>query len=205
MTQDVGETDLSSCPPQNRVRVRVGRGDCPSAHSWRNKAGRLLWAIVYSTIFRTSPRLCFGWRRMVLRRFGASIGKNARIDPTARIWAPWNLSMGDEASIGIRVDCYCVDRIEIGDHATVSQDVMLCTASHDITDPHMRLITARIVVASQAWVCARAFISPGVTIGEGGVVGAQSVVTRDVTEWTVVAGSPARAIKRRILVPRPVE
>jgi putative colanic acid biosynthesis acetyltransferase WcaF len=134
-----------------------------------------------------------------LKLFGARIGKNARIDPSARIWVPWNLQVGTEASIGMRVDCYCVDQIQIGDHATVSQDAMLCTASHDVSDPQMRLFTARITVSSQAWVCARAFVAPGVTVGEGAVVGAQSVVTHDVSPWTIVAGSPARTIKPRIL------
>ncbi|HLQ45630.1 MAG TPA: hypothetical protein VK137_12915 [Planctomycetaceae bacterium] len=92
-----------------------------------------------------------------------------------------------------------MDRLEIGDHATVSQDAMLCTASHDISDPHMRLVTAPIVISPQAWVCARAFVAPGVVVGDGAVVGAQSVVTRDIPAWTVVAGSPARAIKPRKL------
>ena len=187
----------------NSLQVQVGRRHCPSPHGWRNKAGRVLWTIIYVTLFRTSPRILFGWRRMLLRWFGAQIGTNARIDPTSRIWAPWNLSVGCEASIGIRVDCYCVDRIKIGNHATISQDVMLCTASHDTTDPHMRLLTAPIEVASQAWVCARAFVAPGVTICEGAVIGAQSVVTHDVAEWSIVGGAPARLIKPRILVKRP--
>ena len=189
----------SNSPSTDRLQVRVGKGECPSPHSWRNKAGRVLWSMVYLLCFRPSPRVCYGWRRMLLCGFGARIGRNARIHPTARIWAPWNLVVGTEASVAHDVDCYCVDRLEIGDHATVSQYVMLCTATHDISDPNMRLVTAPIVISPQAWVCARAFVAPGVVIGVGAVVGAQSVVTRDVPAWTVVAGSPARFIKLREL------
>ena len=107
--------------------------------------------------------------------------------------------MGDEVAIAHDVDCYCVDRLTIGDHATVSQYSFLCTASHDIADPHMKLITAPIHLAAQSWVCAGVFVSPGVTIGEGAVAGAMSVVTRNVEPWTVVAGNPAKVIRERIL------
>lgn len=187
----------------NQLQVRVGKRDCPSPHSWRNKAGRVLWAIVYSTLFRPSPRICFGWRRMLLRLFGARIGSNARIHPLARIWAPWNLVVGAEASVAHDVDCYCVDRLEIGDHATVSQYAILCTASHDVSDPHMRLVSAPIVIAPECWIGARAFLLPGVNVGHGAVVGAQAVVTRNVSGWVIVAGNPAQVIGPRVLVERP--
>jgi len=189
----------TSTPTDRRLQVRVGKSDCPSPHSLNNKILRVLWSMAYVTLFRISPRICYGWRRMILRVFGARIGRNARIHPTVRIWAPWNLRIGSEVSIAHDVDCYSVNRIEIGDHATVSQYSMLCTATHNITDPHMGLVTAPILVASQAWVCARSFVAPGISIEEGAVVGAQSVVTRDVAAWTVVAGNPARFIKMRVL------
>jgi putative colanic acid biosynthesis acetyltransferase WcaF len=193
------DTDVGTPIPNATLQVRVSKVECPSPHTWGNKLGRVLWAVVYVALFRPSPRICYAWRRMLLRCFGARIGRNTRIHPTARLWAPWNLTVGTEASVAHDVDCYCVDRIEIGDHATVSQYAMLCTASHDLSDPNMRLVTAPIVISPQAWVCARAFVAPGVAIGIGAVVGAQSVVTRDVPAWTVVAGSPARAIKLREL------
>ncbi len=180
-------------------RVAVSKRDCPSPHSTANKAGRVLWAVVWLVLFRLSPRVMYGWRRMLLRLFGARVGRNARISPSVRVWAPWNLTVGDEASLARDVDCYCVDKLRIGDHATVSQEAFLCTASHDIADPHMRLITAPIVIEDQAWVCARAYVAPGVRIGIGAVAGACAVVTRDVADWTVVAGNPARVVKSREL------
>lgn len=177
----------------------VSKDKCPSPHSLKNKLGRVLWALVWGTLFRWSPRILFGWRRFLLRCFGAKIGKNSRISPSVRVWAPWNLTVGDEVAIAHDVDCYCVDRLTIGDHATVSQYSFLCTASHDISDPHMKLISAPIQIGGQSWVCAGVFVSPGVTIGEGAVAGAMSVVTRDVEPWTVVAGNPARFLKTREL------
>ena len=179
--------------------IQVSKEDCPSPHSFGNKVARVIWAVVWVTLFRCSPRICFGWRRMLLRLFGATIGKNARISPSVKVWGPWNLEVGEEAAIAHNTDCYCVDRLTIGNHATVSQYSFLCTASHDVTDPHMTLISAPIVVSDQAWVCAGVFVAPGVTLHEGAVAGARAVVTKDVERWTVVAGNPAKVIRRRVL------
>lgn len=191
----VHESELEETGPQVRVDATV----CPSPHSARNKLGRVAWSIVWWLLFRPTPRLAFGWRRLLLRAFGASIGRNARISPSVRIWAPWNLAVGDETSLAHDVDCYCVDRLIIGSHATVSQYALLCTASHDVSDPHMRLITAPIRIGDQAWVCAGTYVGPGVTIGAGAVAGARAVVTRDVPPWTVVAGNPAQHLRNRVL------
>ena len=181
------------------LSIEVSKASCPSPHSFGNKTARVLWTVVRATVFRWSPRACFGWRRMLLRLFGAKIGRNARISPSVKVWGPWNLTVGDEASIAHDVDCYCVDRLTIGSHATVSQYAFLCTASHDVTDPHMRLVTGPILIAGQAWVCAGAFVGMGLSIGEGAVIGARSVVTKSVDPWMIVAGNPARVIKRRNL------
>lgn len=179
--------------------IQVSRSDCPSVHSLSNKIARVIWGTVWGTVFRFSPRIMFGWRRFLLRVFGAKIGKNARISPSVRIWAPWNLEIGDEASVAHAADCYCVAPLKIGAHATVSQYAFLCTASHDPTDPHMRLTAAPIVVADQCWVCAGVFVAPGVTMHQGAVAGAMSVVTKDVAAWTIVAGNPAKKIRNREL------
>lgn len=181
------------------MKIQVSKEDCPSPHSFRNKIGRVAWAIVWATAFRWSPRILFGWRRWLLRLFGATVGRNARISPSVQIWAPWNLTVGDEAAIAHQTDCYCVDRIVIGNHSTVSQYSFLCTASHDPSDPRMKLISAPIIIEDQAWVCAGAFVGPGLTVGEGAVVGARSVLTKNVEPWTIVAGNPARVIRQRVV------
>ena len=73
----------------------------------------VLWAIVYLTLFRLSPRTFHRWRAFLLRRFGARVSMKAKVYPRARIWAPWNLSMADYSTLADHVDCYCADSITI--------------------------------------------------------------------------------------------
>ena len=181
------------------VAVRVSRRDCPSTHGTGNKLGRALWGAAWLLLFRTSPRLLFGWRRLLLRLFGARIGAGARVMPSTRIWAPWNLVMGEESCLSHDVDCYCVALIRIDAHATVSQYSFLCAATHDPEDPHMRLVTAPIRIGAGTWVAADVFIGPGVTIGEGAVIGARSSVFRDMPPWMICRGSPCRPARPRQL------
>ena len=95
------------------------------------------------------------------------------------------------------MDCYAVDSITLESYATVSQYSFLCTAGHDYSVPGMPVITAPIRIGPRAWVAADVFIGPGVTVGEGAVVGARASVFRDVEPWSVVGGNPARLIKKR--------
>jgi putative colanic acid biosynthesis acetyltransferase WcaF len=138
-----------------------------------------------------------GWRRFLLRIFGAKLGRGTYVYPSVQVWAPWNLVMDDHSCLSHFVDCYCVDKIKIGRYATVSQYSFLCTASHDYSAVDMRLVTAPIVVSDWAWITADVFVGPGVTVGEGAVVAARSTVTKDVRPWTVVAGAPAKLINLR--------
>lgn len=165
--------------------------------SLSNKIGRALWDAVWFLLFRPSPTLCFAWRRILLRLFGATIADDARAYPRCRIWAPWNLTMGTYSSLANDVDCYSVAPIKLGAHVAVSQYAFLCTATHDYEDPDFTLITKPIEIGDEAWVGARAFIGPGVKIGPGAVVGATASVYHDVPEWTVVGGNPAKFIKHR--------
>ena len=159
--------------------------------TFKNRLARLLWGVVSNTLYRFSPTVFHGWRRLVLSGFGARIGVGAHPYPRTKIWAPWNLTMEAHSCLADHVDCYCVAPITIGAHATVSQYSYLCAASHDHRDPSMPLIVAPIVIGSNAWVAADVFVGPGVMVGEGAVVGARSTVIHDVAPWTVVAGSPA--------------
>lgn len=176
---------------------QIDASRCASSHSRANQLARLLWGFVWTFFFRPSPRFLYGWRRFLLRLFGAKVGREAHVYPSARIWAPWNLSIGEFSALGHAVDCYCVDRVSIGAHVGISQYSFLCTASHDIADPHLRLIHAPIRIDNAAWVAADAFVGPGVHIGAGAVVGARASVFKDVDPWTVVCGNPARLLKKR--------
>lgn len=161
---------------------------------------RLLWIIVQHTIFRMLPGLCLiRGRNWLLRRFGAVVHRWSMIYPSANIFAPWNLEMGICGCIGPGAELYNKDKIILGDQVTISQGAYLCTAGHDITSKTMALTTAPITIGSLAWIGAKAIVLPGVTIGEGAVVAAGAVVTKDVEPWTVVGGNPAKFIKKREL------
>jgi putative colanic acid biosynthesis acetyltransferase WcaF len=160
----------------------------------RSRLRRALWETACLLFFRPSPRLAHGWRRGVLQFFGARIGLGVAIYPSVHIWAPWNLTMDDGSSMGPGVECYCVNTVEIGMGATVSQFATLCTAGHDIRSPGFELQSAPIRIGSYAWVAAGAFVGPSVSVGDGAVLGARACVFKDVQPWTVVVGNPARKI-----------
>lgn len=171
-------------------------GSQPPFQRVGSKVRRVLWNLTWWVVYRPSPRMFHGWRRAVLRMFGATIGEGAHPYPSARIWAPWNLTMGYGSCLGDHVQCYSVDRVTLEPDATVSQFSFLCTAGHDYRVKGLPLITAPITIGRQAWVAADVFIGPGVTIGERAVVGARASVFRDVDPWTVVGGNPARLIRK---------
>ena len=167
-------------------------------YSRREYVARLLWT-AFMPLFRFSPRPLFLWRRMLLRIFGARIGRNVHIYPSARIYLPWNLSIGDESSIGEWALVYNLGPVTIGERATISHRAHLCAGTHDYNDPRLPLLRLPIRVNSQSWICADTFIGPGVTIGEGAIVGAGSVAMKDVPAWHIVSGNPAKFIKIRQL------
>ena len=118
--------------------------------TFRSRALRFVWNIAWLLLYRPSPRSFHGWRRMLLRAFGARIESEATPYASARIWAPWNLTMSVRSCLSDSVDCYCVAPISIGPYATVSQYSYLCSASHDYRDASMPLIIAPIVIEAEA-------------------------------------------------------
>jgi len=164
----------------------------------RTRLLRAGWGIVYVLLFRTSPRPCHRWRAFLLRCFGSKLGKNCHIYGGARIWAPWNLTCDDQATIADEAIVYNPEPIALGSHAIVSQQAYLCGATHDYDNPAFPLIAFPISIGSYAWVCARATVQPGVAVGEGAVLALGSVATHNLEPWTVYAGVPARRLKARV-------
>jgi putative colanic acid biosynthesis acetyltransferase WcaF len=157
---------------------------------------RILWNLC-SPVFRFSPRPFFRWRCFLLRIFGARIGKNVHIYNSTTIYMPWNLKIDDWASIGEYAFIYNLGKITIGTKATISHRAHLCAGTHDYTSPSLPLIKPPISIGAQCWICTDSFIGPHVTIGEGAVVGARAVVTKDIKAWSIVIGNPAKQIKVR--------
>lgn len=169
-----------------------------AARKWTRSenARRVIWALM-SPLFRFSPRVFWGWRRMLLRLFGAKVGPRAHIYPTVRITIPWNLEIGEEAGIGDYAILYALGPISIGARATISQYAHLCAGTHDWRDPQMPLIKTPLSVGADAWVCASAFVGPGVSVGDGAILGAAAVTMKDVEAHTIVGGNPAQIIRKR--------
>lgn len=164
----------------------------------RDKIKRAVWQAVRLLFFATLPGPLFKhWRIFVLRCFGAKIGRGCRVDSSCTVWWPGNLVMGNFSCLASGVDCYNVGVVTIGDYATVSQRAFLCSASHATDTLARPLVVSPITIERHAWVCAEAFVGPGVTISEGSVLGARSVATKDVAAWTIRAGNPSRYIRLR--------
>lgn len=163
----------------------------PSPAPFRWRAGRLLWSVVEITLFRRSFHTWSGWRCWLLRLFGAEIGENCIIRRTVKIYYPWQLDIGNLVIIGDKVKLYSVGKITLSDRCMVSQEACLYASTNDFTLPNSPLERAPIVVGSDAWVCTRAFVGPGVTVGERAVVGACAVIAVDLPQGTVAAGDPA--------------
>lgn len=163
----------------------------------RNRVGRMAWNISAALLFRPSPRPMHAWRAMLLRAFGARLGRNCHIYARARIWAPWNLTCGDVVAIADDVEIYNAWPVVLDSHATISQQAYLCAASHDMDDPRFPMIGSPIHIGRRAWVCARATVLPGVTLGEGAVLATGAVATKNIEPWSVHGGVPARRIRER--------
>ncbi|MGN7204094.1 DapH/DapD/GlmU-related protein [Pedobacter sp. SAFR-022] len=159
---------------------------------------RLVWEVVATLFFNPSPRPFHRWRGFLLRIFGAKVGKRVHVYPGVKIWAPWNLILADECGIAKGVTLYSQGEISIGKRAVVSQGAHLVTGTHDHSSSGFPLITMPIHVGDHAWIAAEAFVHPGITIGKGCVIGARSVVTKNMPDWTICAGHPCKPIKARI-------
>jgi putative colanic acid biosynthesis acetyltransferase WcaF len=165
----------------------------------RTKVGIVVWSCVNSTLYRWSPKPLLGFRRWLVRLFGGTVAPTASLNNKARIDCPWNLEMGERASIGEFSWVYGLDRIEIGHDACVGQHVFLLTGGHDPDDPGFPLVTSPIRIGVGSWIAARATVLPGVTVGEYAVVAAGSVVTKDVPSMMIAGGNPCKPIRERKL------
>jgi putative colanic acid biosynthesis acetyltransferase WcaF len=163
----------------------------------RDRALRLLWELCWFVFCRWTPKPANPWRLFWLDVFGARIDGKPFVHQRARIEIPWHLTLHDRACLGDRANAYSLGEIEIGARATVAQEVYLSTGSHDFSHPALQLVTAKITIGEDAFIGARAFVMPGVRIGARSVIGACSVVTKDVPENVIAAGNPCRVVRPR--------
>jgi len=168
-------------------------------HGFRGRSAFVvqLWWLIQMWLFSLSPQFMYGWRCFLLRLFGARIGRGVLIRPSVKVTYPWKLSIGDLAWVGDDVVLYSLGEIEIGANAVISQRSYLCAASHDYTKPDFPIYAKKICIGEQAWLATDVFVSPGVTVGMGAVVGARSSVFHDLPPMMVCVGSPAKPVKSR--------
>jgi len=170
-----------------------------ASFSISNKLARIVWSVVYLFLFKYSPKPLHAWRSFILRCFGAKVGKGVHVYPVVKIWAPWNLILHDQCGIANGAELYSQGIITVGKKAVISQGSYICTGTHDYTKEGFPLYTLPITIGDNVWIAADSFIHPGVTIGNGSVIGARSVVTKDMPEWMVCSGFPCKVLKERVI------
>lgn len=180
----------------SRRSIQDGRGQ-PNPYALWERVLRIVWLVVYRLAYRPVPRSFNLWHRSILRLFAAKVGRRCVIYPSAEVYFPWRLCIGDYSVIADRVKVYNLAKICIGEHTVISQHCHLCAGTHDYTKGHMPLLRFPITIGNEVWICTDAFIAPGVTVGDGAVVGARACVFKSVEPLTVVGGNPARFIKKR--------
>jgi putative colanic acid biosynthesis acetyltransferase WcaF len=173
----------------------------PPTFRGRNPIIVQLWWLVDALLFKPSPQIMYGWRRMLLRAFGAKIGKNVIIRPSATITYPWKVTIGDYSWIGDNAELYSLGNIYIGSNVVVSQKCYLCTGTHDYQKPTFDIYAQPIIIEDQSWLATDVFVGPSVTIGKGALVGARSTVLKNIEGGYIYAGNPLKQIKQRVTVP----
>jgi putative colanic acid biosynthesis acetyltransferase WcaF len=148
-------------------------------------------------LFRTTPKQFNSWRLFLLRSFGAQLSGVPFVHPASRIWAPWYLVMEDRACLGEGAYAYNLAPITLRRACTVAQEVYLCAGTHDFASAELELVAVPIEIGAEVFIGARAFVLPGVKIGERAVIGAAAVVTRDIPAGMIAAGNPCKVLKPR--------
>lgn len=169
----------------------------PKDFRGRSKLTVQVWWLVQALFFKTSPQFLYGWRRFLLRLFGAKIGKHVILRPSITVTYPWKLSIGDYSWIGDDVVLYSLGEITIGSHTVISQKGYLCTGSHDYLSEDFMIYAQKITIGTKCWLATDVYVAPGIIIGDGTVVGARSSVTSNLPAYKICVGTPAKPIKDR--------
>jgi putative colanic acid biosynthesis acetyltransferase WcaF len=181
------EIDLTQSKTKWPMRVLLGRG---------------IWTWIIEPVVRRLPKACSPLRVAALRMMGASIGPRCLIMPGVKVLIPWNLRLADHVVLGENANIYNFALIAIERMTVISQLTFLCTGSHDYTQKSMPLVSKPIRIGSNCWIAAGVFVAPGVSIPDGAVIGAMSVVTRSpAMAYAVYAGNPCRYLKKRQIDP----
>ena len=140
-----------------------------------------------------------GFRNFLVRGYICYSGKNINIGRRAKIHK--NTSIGDNSGIGC--GCEIDNQVTIGNNVMMGPNVLIYTRNHKISDTEIPMRKQGmdelkpVVIEDDVWIGARVCILPGVTIGKGSILGACTVVAKDIPPYSVVVGNPGRVIKNR--------
>lgn len=169
----------------------------PDNFRGKNKIIIQVWYLVWFFLFRPSPHIFNAWRVLLLRIFGAECSFRAKIRPSAYISYPWNLSCGDYTFIGDKVYIDSLDKIEIGNHVSISNQVYITAGTHDYRSESFDLKIEPIVIESQSWLAVNATLVSGARVGQGSILAACSLLNKPTGMAEIWAGVPAKKIGNR--------
>lgn len=164
----------------------------PNHYRGRSHLVVLLWWLCQATVFAWSPQPMYGFRRFLLRAFGAHIGKGVLIRPSVKVVYPWKLYIGDYSWVGDDASLYSLDTIVIGSNTVISQRCYLSAGAHDYTKSSFDLTLIPIKIGDSCWLATDVFVAPGVEIVSNSIVGARSSVFKSIKEAGVYFGTPAK-------------
>ena len=176
----------------NRLKVHAQPDPYTSPWSRRERIAQFLWEYAWAIFCVWTPKPANRWRLLWLRLFGASIHGTPFVHQRARIEKPWNLVLHDHACLGDRAHAYSLDVITVGEHAIVAQEVYLCAGSHAFERPERNLVTGPIRIGAGVFIGARSLVLPGLIVGDFAIIGAGSVVTKDIPASSMAVGNPAK-------------
>ncbi len=166
-----------------------------------NPIKRLLWYYANLIFFKNAWNPSSGLKVILLKLFGAKVGRGVRINPSVNIKYPWFLEVGDHSWIGENVWIDNLTTVKVGSNCCLSQGAMLLTGNHNYKKTTFDLIVKSIILEDGAWVGAKGIVCPGVTMHSNAVLSVGSVATKDLEAWEIYQGNPAVKVKERKVEP----
>ena len=158
---------------------------------------QLCWYFVNVVFFRNPLVVSSKLKVILLRWFGASVGRGVVIKPSVNIKFPWKLTIGNHVWVGESVWIDNLSDIQLGDHVTISQGALLLTGSHDYRKESFDLITRSIILEDGVWIGARGIVYGGVIGRSHAILGLNSVAVGELNPYTIYKGNPAVPVKTR--------
>lgn len=158
-----------------------------------------LWYFVNALLVRASWNPFMGIKIVLLKMFGAKIGKGLVIKNNVCIKFPWKLTLGDNVWLGEGCWIDNLDKVTIGNNVCISQGALLLTGNHDYTSKSFDYRNAPIIVEDGAWIGAKAVVCPGVTVRSHAILTVASIVTKEMEAYGIYQGNPAKIIRKRII------